>query len=123
MLTASDVAEASPAGGGVAARALTPAAVPPVVQSAVESAALGPQRKKDTLPVGVGGEDVPCPWTTARSVTAVPGRTAVPTVVPPLGVVVSEALQRANWPRTKSLRVAVVDVEDRVSAVKLEKHS
>ena len=59
----------------------------------------------------------------ARSVTAVPGRTAVPTVVPPLGVVVSEALQKGELARTKSLRVAVVDVEDRVSAVKLEKHS
>ena len=52
-----------------------------------------------------------------------PGRTAVPTVVPALGVVVRVALQRANWPRTKSLSVAVVEVEERVSAVKLEKHS
>ena len=96
VLTASEVAEASPGGGALGARGLTPAAVPPVVHRAVESAAVGPQRKNDTLPVGVGGEDVPCPWTTARSVTAVPGRTAVPTVVPALGVVVRVALQSAN---------------------------
>ena len=96
VLTASDVAEASPAGGDVSARGFTPAAVPPVVHRAVESAAVGPQMKKDTLPVGVGGGVAPCPWTTARSVTDVPGRTAVPTVVPALGVVVSVALHKAN---------------------------
>ena len=58
------------------------------------------------------------------SVTAGSGRDhAVPTVVPALGVVVGVALHCANCPRTKSFSVAVVEVDERVSAAMLEKHS
>ena len=39
------------------------------------------------------------------------------------GVVVSVAVQLANCPITKSFSVAVVEVEERVSAAMLEKHS
>ena len=75
-----------------------------------------------TLPVGVGGLAVPVPCTVARSVTLVPGETAWRRA-PALGVVVSVAPQTANWPRTKSFRVAVVEVDERVSEAMLEKHS
>jgi hypothetical protein len=60
----------------------------------VEVGAVGPQRKKVTLPVGVGG--VPAaliPWTTAVSVTGVPGVTVPP--APGLGDVVNVAEQFA----------------------------
>ena len=61
--------------------------------------------------------------TIAVSVTGVPGETAPDAVSSALGVVVIDALHRANWPRTKSFSVAVVEVDERVSAAKLEKHS
>src|SRR5262245_16802108 len=68
VFTASETAEASPAGGEESARALTPAAVPPVVHRSVELGSVGPHRKNDTSPVGVGGVPEPEPWTTAVSV-------------------------------------------------------
>src|SRR5688572_3498372 len=93
VLTATDVAWASPAGGAELASATDPRFVPPVVHSPV---AIGPQRKNVTLPVGVGGFDVPVPKTVARSVTAVPGETSVASVTPALGVVVRVAPHEAN---------------------------
>ena len=99
-------------------RATAPRGVPPLVHKPVS---LGPQRKNDTLPVGMGGFAVPAPSTVAKSVTGVPRATIPP--APALGVVVSVAVQLANCPSTKSLRVADVDVDERVSAETLEKHS
>ena len=66
-----------------------------------------------TFPVGSTVD--PLNDTIAVSVTGVPGETAPDAVSSALGVVVMDALQRANWPRTKSFSVAVVDVDDRVS--------
>ena len=99
MLTASDVADASPGGGLEPVNALgSPTCVPSLVHSAVESSAVGPQMKNVTFPVGVGGAPALfTPWTTARSVTLVPGVTWVCSVTPALGVVVSDALQLAIW--------------------------
>jgi hypothetical protein len=76
---------------------------------------------KVTLPVGVGGLAVPVPCTVATSFTGDPGDTSP--AAPTLGVVEMVAPQTANWPRTKSFSVAVVDVDERVSDAMLEKHS
>src|SRR5207244_523807 len=91
--------------------------VPPVEQSGFE--ALGPHRKNVTVPVGSAALVPPDTVNVAVSWTAVPGRT-----VPLLDAwVVMLAWHCAKFPSTKSFSVAVVEVDDRVSAAKLEKHS
>ena len=124
-LTAAEVALASPGGGAeLASGTGLPTCVPslPVVpsQRSVEPAA-NEHRKNVTFPVGVGGLATPEPSTVAMSVTGSPGETSPP--APTLGVVVIVAPHGWNWPRTKSFSCAFVEVEDRVSATKLEKHS
>ena len=121
VLTAADVAWASPTGGAEPTSAIgLPTCVPPVAQLPVLTGVSwdGLQRKNVMLPVGVGGLLVPAPCTVARSVTDTPGATDVAE-----GVVVSVAVQLANCPITKSFSVAVVEVEERDSAAMLEKHS
>src|SRR5438045_7202630 len=76
------------------------------------------QRKNVTVPTGVGGLDVPAPVTVAVSVTLVPGATDAED-----GTVDIVAVQLANCPTTKSFSVAVGDVEERLSAATLAKHS
>ena len=99
-----------------------PICVPPVVHS-VEA---GPQRKNETLPVHV---DAPSTVMVAASLTEtepVPMESPPGGIVPPLpsfAVVVILELQLPKPARTKSFRTAVVEVEERVSALTLEKHS
>jgi hypothetical protein len=113
VLTAGDVAVDVPA--KLPARVPVPMFVPPVAQS--PPAATPEHRKNVTVPVGSCAGLLPT--IVAVSVTDVPGAT-----VPVLdAVVVIVAVQLPNWPRTKSFRVAVVDVDDRVSDATLEKHS
>ena len=86
---------------GARREGLTPAAVPPVVHRAVESAAVRTAEEERHVARG-RGRRTSCPWTTARSVAAVPVKPS-PTVVPALGVVVGVALQaRADRGRSPS---------------------
>src|SRR5438874_2173607 len=91
--------------------------VPTLVVPSQAPVAMGPQRKNVTSPLGVSEGRLP--MTVAVSWTAVPGVTgpAFDTCV------VIVATQLPKLPRTKSFSSAVVDVEERVSARKLAKHS
>ena len=82
-------------------------------------AAIGPQIEKTTLggELGIGGFAVPAPVTKMWSVTGVPGETE------PTTARYACALQFWKLPRTKSLRVAVVEVDERLSAMNEGKHS
>ena len=124
MLTASEVASDLP-WMAVWVRALDVpngsrgvAAVAGVADTAV---AIGPQMLKTTLAVassGTAGFAVPAPMMKMWSVTGVPGETEADD-----GAVTACALQFWKLPRTKSLRVAVVEVEERLSATNDGKHS
>src|SRR5438128_533939 len=116
-VTAPEVAVALGGGPGVPASSATGlpvTAVPPVSQVPV---AIGPHRKNVTVPLGV--LEGWLPTTVAVSWTAVPGVTG-PAFDTWVDMV---ATQLPKLPRTKSFSVAVVDVEERVSARKLAKHS
>src|SRR5256885_7992455 len=82
--------------------------------------AIGPQMLNTTFggELGNGGLPVPEPLTTMWSVTDVPGETEVDD-----GAVSAVALHGWNERRTKSLRVAVGEVDDRLSPSNDEKHS
>src|SRR5439155_21193964 len=98
---------------------VVPTWVPPdVPQSPV---AIGPHRKNVTFPVGSGGLVPPDTVIVALSVTAWPGRTGLVTVSD--AWVSSVGLHWGKCASTKSFRVAVVAVEERLSATMLEKHS
>ena len=101
-----------------------PMFVPPVVQPTAVAGgtggAIGPQRKKVTVPVGSAGLAMPVTVIVASSWTAVPGVTEVPVAE---AVVVMAGVHDWKVPRMKSFSVAVTDCEERVSAAKLEKHS
>src|SRR5690349_5347520 len=84
-------------------------------------AANGPQRKNVTVPVGSAGFAPPVTLIVAMSCTSNVGITGVEKSADER--VVRPGTQFANCPMTKSLSVAVVDVDDRVSATMLEKHS
>src|SRR5438067_1918725 len=91
--------------------------VPTLVVPSQAPVAMGPQRKNVTFPLGVFEGWLPL--TVAVSWTGVPGVTG-----PGLDTWVDiVATQLPKLPRTKSFSVAVVDVEERVSARKLAKHS
>ena len=78
----------------------------------------GVQRENCTEPVGVGAP--PTAPTVATSCWVVPGRFCVP---PGVAVVLTGGwTQVFSRPPAKSLSCAVISCEDRVSAMKLEKH-
>ena len=87
---------------------------------------IGPQRKKDTDPLQV---EMPLTVSVAESLTETE---PVPIDRPPPGIgfpfpsLAMVAMPDSHLPKeltTKSLSVAVVEVEERVSATMLEKHS
>src|SRR5689334_25441259 len=93
----------------------------PVASQLVRAVVLGPHRRNVTLPVGAGGL-TPVTWILAESDTVAVPLTPLRTVLP-LGVVTREAPHSPKPPRMKSLRTAVVEVDERDSEPMLEKHS
>jgi hypothetical protein len=67
--------------------------------------------------VGNGGVSSPLPVTVAVSVTLAPGETVASDLV-----VVIDAEHSGNVPKSKSDSVAVIDCDERLSVMKLEKH-
>src|SRR3989442_1934152 len=91
--------------------------VPTLVVPSQAPVAMGPHRKNVTVPLGV--IEGRLPTTVAVPCTAVRGVSG-----PALDTwVVIVGTKFPKLPRTKSFSVAVVDVEERVSARKLAKHS
>src|SRR4051812_17228420 len=93
-----------------------PTWVPPLPQRPLLSRAAGPQRKNWSVPVQFCA---PVMVRLAESWTDVPGVRLPPGV----GVVTRPLSHLPNPPRTKSFKVAVVEVDERVSDATLEKHS
>src|SRR5439155_10844215 len=97
--------------------------VPPLTQLSVS---LGPHRKKDSVPFQV---EMPLTVRLAESLTEtepVPIERPPAGIVPPLPSLAVVTRPDSHLPKeltTKSLSVAVVEVEERVSATMLEKHS
>src|SRR3989475_7848386 len=98
-------------------RVPVPMLLPTLVVPSQAPVAMGPQRKNVTVPLGV--IEGRFPTTVAVSWTGVPGVSG-PAFDTWVDIV---ATQLPKLPRTKSFSVAVVDVEERVSARKLAKHS
>src|SRR5437762_7540884 len=98
-----------------------PADVPSLEQSGLPLA-LGPQRKKSTVPCASAGAVAPVTLIVARSWTCWPGVT-MRVLSSPCTAVDKAGAQVPNFPVTKSFRVAVVEVEERVSDTIVEKHS
>ena len=94
-----------------------PLLLPTLVGPSQAPVAMGPQRKNVTVPLGV--IEGRFPTTVAVSWTGVPGVSG-PAFDTWVDIV---ATQLPKLPRTKSFSVAVVEVEERVSARKLAKHS
>src|SRR5438874_828956 len=98
-------------------------AVPPVTQLSV---ALGPHRKKDRVPLQVAAPPTVRLPESLTETEPVPIDRPPPGIEPPLlslAVVVSPEVQLPKFPSTKLLRVALVEVDDRLSASELAKHS
>src|SRR5207248_5614601 len=81
---------------------------------------LGPQRKNVTVPVGSGAFVPPETVIVAVSCTAVPGVMVFPACD---AAVASDGLHCGKCATTKSFSTAEVEVEARLSATMLEKHS
>src|SRR3954454_6871853 len=99
-----------------------PTASPPVSQT---GAAVALKHSENaTLPVASSGEPAPVTVTVAVSVTGVPGETVPFWLAPAASLtwVVTAGVQVPSWPRMKSFRTAVVEVDERVSDRTLEKH-
>jgi len=100
--------------------------VPPLAQLLVEVRARGPQRKNATDPPKfVAPPTVTTAWSLTLTDPVPMDRPAggIRPPVPVCGVVTVPEVHEPNPPRTKSLRVAVGEVEERVSDAKLAKHS
>src|SRR5437763_2464570 len=102
--------------------------VPPVAHVCTMAVgSIGPQMWNDSVPSQVW---IPLTVRCAESVasTVPPTPSTSPSVgmaspFPSFGVVTTVEPHCPSWPRTKSLRVAVGDVDERVSDMTLEKHS
>src|SRR6266853_4980277 len=120
------VAGADVAFGELLLTLIDPIEVPPLLQDGWAARSAGPQRKNATEPVQI---DTPFTVTAARSCTCsepVPIETEACVMSLPVescGVVFTPDWQLPSCPRTKLLSTALVEVDERLSASVLAKHS